>query len=118
MASSGIVWSGDLLRKVRSLNNTFERRLDALIVHSAGKVQNAAKQGAPWKDQTGNARNGLTGKANVGGSTKEVVLSHGVPYGIWLEVKNGGQYQIIMPTIIREGQVLMRRCNTLLARMT
>ena len=37
-----------------------------------------------------------------------LVLSHGVPYGKYLELSNGGRYAIVGPTVMREGYVVMR----------
>jgi len=68
----------------------------------AVKMQNEARQNAPWEDRTGNARGGLfaiveeAAKAIV-----EIYLSHGhtIFYGVFLELDHGGKYAIILPTI-------------------
>lgn len=57
------------------------------------------KTNAPWQDQTGNARNGLRARAEGAGNGARIVLSHSVPYGVWLEIRWGGRYAIIGPAI-------------------
>jgi len=68
------------------------------------------KRKAPWTDRTGNARNGLftAPSTGVGGNDWTILFSHSVTYGIWLEIRNNGKYAIIMPTVLRTGNDLMR----------
>ena len=72
-----------------------------------------AKQNAPWTDQTGNARNGLAGATDVKLDSVTVYFMHQVPYGIYLETRWSGRYQIINPTI----QVMAPRWMNLLRSM-
>lgn len=68
-----------------------------------------AKTNAPWQDRTGAARAGL--KADVldsPGVLTEIVLSHGVPYGVWLELAHGGKNAIIAKTIDAQAPLFMR----------
>lgn len=66
-----------------------------LAEQNAREMEAWAKANAPWQDRTGAARAGL--HASVEGNS--IVLSHGVPYGIWLEVANGGRFAIIAQAI-------------------
>lgn len=66
-----------------------------LAEQNAQEMEAWAKANAPWQDRTGAARQGL--HATVDGTT--ITLSHGVPYGLWLEVANGGRYAIIAQAI-------------------
>lgn len=62
------------------------------------KMVTNGKEGAPWTDQTGNARNSI-GYADE--STKGLLqfwFYIGVHYGIWLELSNQGKYRIMQPT--------------------
>lgn len=63
------------------------------------RAEQYAKVNAPWEDQTGNARNGLTARYTRSGKTHRLTLFHRVNYGIWLEVRFSGRYAIIMPTL-------------------
>lgn len=58
-----------------------------------------AKNNAPWTDRTGNARGSLTGTPKVSDGTYEVVISHGMPYGIWLELRGRGRFGVIDKTV-------------------
>lgn len=57
------------------------------------------KATAPWADRTSNARQTLHGRALLTASFLQLILSHGVDYGIWLEVKNGGRFGIVVKTM-------------------
>jgi len=72
--------------------------LNALLQNWAGKMEGYAKHNAPWTDRTGNARQGLHGGVDVRGDQQVLYLSHGVEYGIWLEIAHGGNYAIVRPT--------------------
>lgn len=80
---------------------------DAVDYHSQAALI-SAKVHAPWTDRTTNARNGLSVQAYHETKRRHgFVLYHRVPYGIWLEVSNGGRYAIIGPTLARESIDLM-----------
>lgn len=66
------------------------------------------KQNAPWNDQTGNARQGLAARSGPQGQGAYIVLYHQVPYGVYLETRYSGRYQIITPTMLGEGVELMK----------
>jgi hypothetical protein len=55
------------------------------------------KLNAPWTDNTGAARSGLTAIADSQGLYHTMLLSYSVSYGIWLEVANSGRFQILGP---------------------
>ena len=88
-------------RGLSTLLSTSERKIATTMRYFANRAESSAKSNAPWTDQTGNARNGLRGMYEGGGSQHRIVLQHGVPYGIWLEVRFSGRYAIIQPTIQR-----------------
>ena len=62
----------------------------------AAKIEAFAKANAPWTDRTGNARQGLTGRAFKSATAVTILLFHQAEYGIWLEVANAGRYAIIL----------------------
>jgi hypothetical protein len=74
----------------------------------AEDMENWAKENAPWKDRTGDARERLHATVEETGPIGTIVLSHGVDYGIWLEVKNAGAYAIIAPAIDYWAPIVMR----------
>lgn len=78
-----------------------------LAQQNAQEMEAWAKQNAPWQDRTGNARAGLHATVEGTGGIGTIVLSHGVPYGLWLEIANGGRYAIIAQAIDVFGAKLM-----------
>lgn len=78
---------------------------DEIAVDGKAHMKNAA----PWTDRTGDARRTLS--TDVEKSPKQTVINfrHGVEYGIWLEVKNGGRYAIVRPAVMQFADETMRR---------
>jgi len=70
----------------------------ALLQDWAGQMESYSKIHAPWTDRTGHARQSLHGGVDIDKDTFILYLSHGVEYGIWLEVAHGGNYAIVRPT--------------------
>lgn len=98
-------------------NEFLDDRIDEVAVVGGAAYM---KEHAPWNDSKGNrkdrvpgaARAGLNAEAvdsglEYGHAHKEVVFSHGVDYGIWLETKNNGEHQVIMPSVKAVGEKLM-----------
>lgn len=96
--------------------------LDFMVLNAAHKVNEAMEEGkekletyaklnAPWGDRTGAARDGLN--ASVYFENGEVVLelAHAVSYGLWLEIKNDGEYAIIMPTLEALGPEIIQKAG-------
>lgn len=73
---------------------------------------------AKWTDRTANARNGLRAYPVHLGHEYMVILSHGVPYGIWLEVRWSGKYGVIPDAVRTGGQEFMGLLSTLFAGLT
>ena len=102
MTEAGIVWTRPPSLLYAALDNYEEmvlRAVEALGNYYAPVLESYAKANAPWKNQTGNARQGLFGLAERGPEVVTIYLSHGVYYGIYLETRWGGRYAIIMPAI-------------------
>lgn len=118
--SSGfrIVFDRDeITPRLNALPGAIEKALAVTMVYEASRTQSYARDNAPWNDQTGNARNGLFAESFADGSRQGIVLYHTVPYGIWLEVRFSGTYQIIQPTIQVMGAEVMKTVSKLLARI-
>lgn len=63
-------------------------------------LESYAKTNASWTDRTSNARQSLhTFVEELGRDTVALYLSHGMNYGIHLEMRYAGRYAIIWPTI-------------------
>jgi hypothetical protein len=89
----------------------YQTRVSAAIMavaqFIAQKMQDEARQGASWTDRTGDARSGLLGQVEqASAELVHLYLVHTMFYGLFLELKNGGRYSIIMPTIERNIPVI------------
>lgn len=63
------------------------------------QLEDYARNNAPWQDDTGNARAGLSARVFNDGGEIVIELSHGVDYGYWLELIQEGRFAILLPTI-------------------
>lgn len=94
---------GSVMAIPREVNDAVASEL-ALI---AEDMEGFAKAAAPWKDQTGDARAGLTGYSGVYGTADQgpgvvnhyAAVRHGVDYGKWLEVRFAGRWGIVQRTL-------------------
>ena len=110
-----LVWGDDsLLTAIQEGNERVHAKVMSVLEYKAPQVEAHMKVNAPWQDQTGNARQGLRAQAFDEGDNMGIVLYHQVPYGIWLDVKNSGEYAIIDPTIEVMGPEVMRSLERIL----
>ena len=118
-AKAGLFFSQDTLTPtLAGLPQYLDKAMAAATKYYEMRIESDARTNAPWQDRTGNARSGL--KATSGRETLGVwfiVLFHRVPYGIWLEVANEGQYAIIMKTLNEYNGRILSRLSGLLDRM-
>lgn len=116
--ASGISWDDNTLyANLRTFNARADRAISAAISYHATRAVAYARQGAPWTDRTTNARNGLFARAERQAPVYRIIVGHSVPYGVWLEVRWSGRYQIIRPTIDHEGPELMKTVSMMYGRM-
>lgn len=85
-----------------------------IAYEQAEAMEQYAKTNAPWTDRTGDAREFLSATVEETGPIGTIVLSHGVPYGIWLEVANQGRFSIIPETIHVFGPIVMRSLQNMI----
>lgn len=88
-----------LQSRIAGMARTFPLQVDRACRASALHGEAFAKMNAPWTNRTGAARASLRGESTVAGASGEIVISHGVDYGIWLEISNGRAYGIIPQTL-------------------
>ena len=106
-----------LRQEVGKIMDKIDRNVQMTVEYNAARGTAYMKNNAPWNDDTTAARNGLAAVASHSGSKHEILFSHAVPYGIWLEIANSGKYQIIMPSVRATGDQLMSDLRGLLGRM-
>lgn len=116
--ASGITWDdGPLLNQLRTMNARSQAQLATITKKHAVVAEAHMRQGAPWTDDTGFARANLTAHADVEHPSYSITLVSGAEYGIWLELAHSGRFQIIKPTIDREGAAYLASAATLWASM-
>jgi len=103
--------------RLRQLDAETHAALVAIIDRRAALGVGNMKVNAPWTDRTGAARSGLHARTEHSKTRHAIVFAHSVPYGIWLEVKNSGKYEIIMPTVRQESRALGNDLDRLWARI-
>jgi len=89
----------ELDRELGSFNDRMNKGVAAAMDYQATRSEISMKTNARWTDRTGNARGSLFTATKHEGTVHEMVLSHGMSYGIWLEVRFSGRYAIVRPTI-------------------
>jgi hypothetical protein len=82
-----------------------------VMERGANEMEDYARQNAPWSDRTGAARAGLSAEVNYDLTEIDIILSHGVDYGFWLEVIQDGEYAILMPTIEALGPKILHEAG-------
>jgi len=85
--------------------------IEHIVDEIAQEIEDYMKAEAPWEDQTGAARQGLTAKGHREGTNHVIDLYYTVDYGFWLEVKWNGRFAIIQPTMEKYGPILMGALN-------
>lgn len=107
-----------LTPNIKRLPGQLMRGVEQVLKYHGAGLSAYAKSNAPWTDRTGNARQGLgTRVGTLAPDVYYLALFHRVPYGIWLEVRWGGEYAIIMPAIYVFGPKVMLSLNKLMARL-
>lgn len=115
MAKSGVRWYyNSLVAGLRAFPLVVNGRIDERMKQTAEDIEEYMRQNAPWDDETGDARAGLTAEHSGRGFRHTIDLYHTVDYGIWLEVRWSGQYAIIIPTVEKFGPTTMANLNGLI----
>lgn len=108
-----------LLRGMENFPSKTYEAIAEKILEFMVKMVDYAKSNAPWNDRTGAARAGID--ADVSTTNKDVIeasLFHTVDYGIFLEVRWGGELAIIIPTIETLGPQMMAELGGIMGDIT
>ena len=111
---SPVTWKGDVTQKLGGFDAHTRRAMVAAANYTAPQLATYMKTNAKWTDRTGNARNGLGAKVEVSGNKVAIVLFHSVPYGVFLELRWGGRYAIIKPTMAIGGRMFADNISKLM----
>ena len=99
--TKGVFNYDTLTPNMRRLLPAIDAAVDLVFDAMEGRAESKMRQGAPWTDRTGNARNGLRAKHESTPMVEHVLtLFHSMPYGFWLEVRFSGRYAIIGPVML------------------
>lgn len=90
----------ELGRRYQKWSDELIRRVKRLMREAAPEAELHMKATAPWTDQTGQARQLLMAVTTEEGEEIVLTLIHGAAYGIWLELRHGGRYAVIVPTTV------------------
>lgn len=107
----------EIHRNLRQFDDRANDAIAKVFRYQENASENYMRSNAPWTDRTTNARNGLYSKADQEATQHSLLISHGVPYGIFLEVSNSGRDGIIVPTWLRTSDELWKMLSKLFALM-
>lgn len=118
---SGFRWEYDKIKpSLKSAEQKGKAYLSRVTTYHSLRAEAYAKIMARWTDRSGNARGGLVAVADNSGSQRwhyEIVVSHSMNYGIWLEIRWSGKYAIIRPTIEAEAPMYWDTAQKVLDKM-
>lgn len=79
--------------------------VERYMIKKAKDIEKYMKANHPWKNRTGAAEKGLSAKLTTSKKkyANTIALSHGVPYGVYLEYSMERRFAIIEPTIRIKG---------------
>lgn len=105
----------------KNLDNMSVKLGAVLLMYAATKADELKykmKANRPWTDRTNMAKALLDAKVSQPDkNTIRITLSHGVEYGIWLELANNKNYAIIAPTIRDEGPRIIDDLDNLMSKL-
>lgn len=110
-------WNGELDAMANRIADMRQRLLAAIAALAevyGARIRSAAQEGAPWTDRTGHARGGLSTKVDASDAFVKIILFHTATYGIWLEIRWGGRYATIAPTLTAQFPALMAALQSLI----
>ncbi len=109
----------DIQEALRGLTETEIKMRAAVGVYadSAGKkMEGEAKQNAPWENNSGKARQTITGGHVWEGNKCLAYVAGNMPYSPYLELCNEGKYAILGPTAKKMAPEILRGLANLLNR--
>jgi len=99
MARGGFLWFDGIGPVLDVLAAGIATNVVEAMEDGAMEIQDYAQMNAPWADDTGEARNGLTAEVDYSMDEVNIVLYHTAEHGYWLELIQDGRFAIIMPTL-------------------
>lgn len=94
----------ELIEGLENLNEKVEAALLINAKTEAAWAESYMKANRPWTDRTSRAKTSLRCQADKVDDGIRLTFSHGVWYGIWLELAHEKNWAIIQPTLNQQGQ--------------
>lgn len=112
-------WKNDeLLQRIEHLDTKVFAAVQMYAVTKAPVITSSMQINRPWTDRTNLAKTRLTTSVSaVDNSLVRLTLSHGVWYGVYLEVAHERKYAIIKPTLDQQGPIIMADMNNLFSKV-
>ena len=107
----------DLINGLTDLETKSDIAVGMLCETAAKNLETDAKAQAPWTDRTGAARQRLQGYTYRKTNGWRIVLSHGVDYGIWLELAHEKRFAIVGPLINLSGPYILKDFENLFKKI-
>lgn len=108
-------WRGDreMKRRMEQYGRDCRAAVHQLAEQFKAEIESDAKVNVPWEDRTTNARQTLFSVVDSETGRTTIYLSHGVDYGVMLELRYQGRYAIIMPTLEKFYPIIQRELREL-----
>lgn len=102
---NGIAWQGlDVISEnLFQLGEDVDRARERATEELKDLMVDHMKANHPWENRTHDAEKGLRGHVVHTQGRSVIWIGHGVHYGIWLEIMQGGRFAIVLPTLMLFG---------------
>lgn len=118
MAGSSFRWNTtEFVSELHLFPAKLNAGIAAIMEREATLAEAEMRSGAPWQDQTGNARSGLGATYQFEAPSHHLYLYHSVPYGIWLETMQSGRFATVTPQILKSAERVMSLASGLFGVM-
>lgn len=107
-----------VIESLEKFKNNVEKSIDEITSSGATEMENYAKEHRPWTDRTGHAKQRLKGTVEKKNWEWDIILSHGVDYGIYLEQAHEQRFAIIAPTIKLKSPEIMKTFSGFIEKMS
>lgn len=106
-----------LQKGIEMFSNRFDSVVKAYAETSAKKLESYAKENARWQDRTGRARRAIRGYIEERQEKVRIIISHGVEYGVWLELAHEKKFAILWDTIFQNSNDILKGFEKMLERI-
>ena len=107
--SAHLTLGGNLPSVIQAMSDRMPMGIRIYCETAAKKLEGDAKNKAPWTDRTAQARQRLTAYVKeINPGVCQIILSHGVNYGVFLELAHEKRFATIMPSIERNSKEILK----------